>query len=113
MEVAYKLEKYSGPKSRYTCPNCSKPRQFTRYINSETGEYLADHVGICNRVNKCGYHFPPSQYFEENPRVKRLAGRSPVNQRAVDVSTQPCIAYDYINWETVAKTLLPTHYHQN
>jgi len=69
----YILEPYTGPKSRFTCPNCNKPCQFTRYINIETGEYLADHVGICNKVNKCGYHYPPREYFKETEGDKRFA----------------------------------------
>lgn len=62
----YQLEKYTGRNSRYTCPNCGKPHEFSRYIDNDTREYIADHVGICNRVNKCGYHFTPKQYFDEN-----------------------------------------------
>jgi hypothetical protein len=27
--------------------------------------YLADHVGKCNRLINCGYHYPPRQYFEK------------------------------------------------
>lgn len=67
MNHTYALEKYSGQGSRYTCPGCGKHKVFTRYINSETGEHLADNVGICNRVVKCGYHYKPKDYFEDNP----------------------------------------------
>lgn len=52
--------------SRYTCPLCSTPHQLTHYIDIETGNYLADQVGICNRRTKCGYHYPPKQYFKEH-----------------------------------------------
>ncbi len=64
--------------SRYTCPNCGKKKEFIRYIDIKTNEHIADFVGKCNRLNNCGYHFTPKQYFEENkqefePVVKRNA----------------------------------------
>lgn len=36
-----------------------------RYVDSETGLYLADHVGRCNREAKCGHHFTPKEYFSQ------------------------------------------------
>jgi hypothetical protein len=65
-EFKFRLEAYSGIKSRYTCPNCNKPRTFTRYINSESGEHIDPSVGRCSRENKCGYHHTPKQHFQEN-----------------------------------------------
>ena len=62
----YHLEKYKSKDNRYTCPACSAPHQFTRYIDSETGEYLAENVGICNRATSCGYHYTPKEYFRDN-----------------------------------------------
>lgn len=50
----YSLEKYSGSKSRFVCPNC-KEKEYTRFINSETKEYLSYEFGRCNRIIKCGY----------------------------------------------------------
>ena len=71
----YILEPYHGKNSRFTCPACGKPHQFTRYIDTETGEYLADNVGICNRINNCGYHYTPKDYFRDN---KTIASPKPV-----------------------------------
>jgi hypothetical protein len=63
----YTLEPYSSPKSRYHCPQCnSRARTFSRYINTETGEYLGEHVGRCSRENNCGYHFKPKDFFRED-----------------------------------------------
>ena len=62
----YILEPYNGLKSRYTCPQCSKGRIFTRYIDNETGQHLAPNVGKCNREIKCGCHYTPKQYFQDN-----------------------------------------------
>lgn len=76
----YHLEKYRSKNSRYTCPSCGKPHQFTRYIDTETGEYLADEVGICNRVNNCGYHYSPKDYFQDN---KTFAVPKPVTRKKI------------------------------
>ena len=62
----YQLEKYNGMKTRYRCPSCEKSKKFTRYIDTLTNEYLHPNVGICNRKNKCGYHYSPKQYFQDN-----------------------------------------------
>lgn len=55
----YSLIKYSNPASRERCPNCEKPREFTRFFDTETGELLPPEYGICNRVDKCGYKLTP------------------------------------------------------
>lgn len=58
----YQLEKYHGRETRYTCPKCEMPHSFARYIDEE-GNYIAENVGRCNREDKCGYHYTPSEYF--------------------------------------------------
>lgn len=65
MSPNFKLEKYKGPASKHTCPQCGGKRTFKRYLNSE-GNYVADHVGICDRLDNCGYHYPPRQYFADH-----------------------------------------------
>lgn len=67
MYPKYILEPYKNRHSRYACPQCHQPFQLARYIDLATGNYLADHVGRCNRENKCGYHYTPSDYFRDNP----------------------------------------------
>lgn len=63
----YILEPYKGMNSRYHCPHCnSREKTFARYIDSDTGEHIADHVGRCNRESNCGYHYTPKQYFQDN-----------------------------------------------
>ncbi|MEI6848179.1 MAG: DUF6371 domain-containing protein [Chlorobiaceae bacterium] len=54
---------------KYTCPQCRKLR-FVRYVNTGTGEQIADHVGRCDREDSCSYHLTPKEYFlltGENP----------------------------------------------
>lgn len=62
------LERYrSGGHNRYVCPNCKRAKCFTRYIDVETGEYVADECGKCNHDNSCHYHYPPRLYFHDHP----------------------------------------------
>lgn len=62
----YHLQPYTGPGSRHTCPACGKPREFTLYVD-EYNKPIAPNVGKCNRLNHCGYHYTPRQYFAEHP----------------------------------------------
>lgn len=62
----YILEKYKNRNSRFNCPHCGSKKTFTRYIDIETGQYINEKVGRCNREQKCGYHYTPKQYFSEN-----------------------------------------------
>jgi hypothetical protein len=59
----YTLEPYKGPASRYTCPECNRKRTFSRYIDTQTGNHIAGHVGRCSREDRCGYHFKPGEYL--------------------------------------------------
>lgn len=71
----YSLEKYSSKKQKVTCPNCGAKRKFVRYIDNVTGEILNENVGRCERVNHCGYHYKPREYFEQNgikPSYRKL-----------------------------------------
>ena len=63
----YSLERYRGRGSRYTSPQCGRKYTFTRYIDNTNNQYVADNVGKCNRLDKCGYHYTPRQYFDDNP----------------------------------------------
>ena len=67
MSYRFILEKYRGLSTRYTCPRCGRKHTFTRYIDTENNNnYISDNVGKCNRLDKCGYHYTPKQYFADN-----------------------------------------------
>ena len=63
----YILEPYNGMNTRYRCPDCQqRDKTFSLYIDRETGEHIHPSVGRCNRESKCGYHYTPKQYFQDN-----------------------------------------------
>lgn len=66
-EHRFILQPYKGMNTRYKCPGCNiSKKTFVRYIDSATGEHIADHVGRCNRESNCNYHYSPKQYFQDN-----------------------------------------------
>ena len=73
----YSLEPYKGMNTRYNCPQCKGIKTFTKYIEIETNEHIADHVGRCNKLDKCSYHYKPKQFFDANthllPTYKEVA----------------------------------------
>ncbi len=107
------LEKYHGTTSRHTCPQCGKRREFTRFIDTDTNEYLSDNVGICNRSSSCGYRYTAKQYFADNPSgsnfVKTRAGKS--QQIKTQTLTETPKSFDYIAPEHLHATL--SHYDRN
>jgi hypothetical protein len=61
------LQPYKGMKTRFHCPRCDDKRKtFVRYIDTETNQHIADHVGKCERSDSCGYHYTPKEYFKAN-----------------------------------------------
>lgn len=64
-DYRFTLEPYKSTKDRYYCPSCNK-KTFTRYIDIANNEHIAKDVGICNRLIKCDYHYPPKAYFQDN-----------------------------------------------
>ena len=43
---------------KFVCPNCNQ-HTLVRFIESETGNFLAENYGRCDRESKCGYYAPP------------------------------------------------------
>ena len=80
-EHTYSLQKYSGLKSRHTCPGCGKKHCFTLYVD-ENGDILDPSVGRCDHESACGYHYTPKEFFHDNPDFSAGSGdffmRSPI-----------------------------------
>jgi hypothetical protein len=67
-------------------------------LDGNTGEPIHPTVGICNRAIKCGYHYPPRQYFNDHkynkPNSVPLQAhtvRLKTSQRKID-----CIPLSYV-----------------
>lgn len=77
-EYWHSLEKSS---KKYNCPSCGKKR-FTYYRdNYGTGEIIDPAVGMCERLNSCGYHFAPREYFEQTgQKPKSREYQNPANR---------------------------------
>ena len=71
------MYKYSLDKSskKFKCPSCGKQR-FVKYIDNQTGEYLANGIGRCDREINCSYHLSPKEYFGSennfNPNLNKI-----------------------------------------
>lgn len=61
----YVLDPSTEVSHKHTCPKCGKHRVFKRYVDTITGELLPEHVGKCDRLDKCQHHYPPRDYFRD------------------------------------------------
>jgi hypothetical protein len=102
----YTLEKYSGGHSRYACPSCGRTRKFTRYIDTETGRYLANDVGRCDREAKCGYHHTPHEFFADNHPLEAERMHSKAHRKS-EPTREACkpISVDYVSAKILKQTL--------
>ena len=57
MENNYRYILDPGSK-KHTCPNCDQ-NTFVWYIDTTTGEYMADKYGRCDREANCSHHNRP------------------------------------------------------
>ena len=92
IQYRYQLEKYRGRSTRHVCPQCGRKSVFTRYIDTENNNtYINDNVGKCNRIDKCGYHYTPHQYFTDNPwkREKDVALLQTIGKSNKATATTP------------------------
>ncbi|MEO5776235.1 MAG: DUF6371 domain-containing protein [Flavobacterium sp.] len=90
-----KLYKYNLDKSskKFVCPKCNK-RTFVKYIETETGNYLNDEFGRCDRETSCSYHSTVKGETNNSFEVKYIAPSEPSfhNLELVDKSMN-----DYLN----------------
>ncbi|MDB4104815.1 DUF6371 domain-containing protein [Salibacteraceae bacterium] len=57
MDTEYRYIFEKGSK-KHRCPECLKKR-FVRYLDTETGEYLPEQYGKCDRIINCSYDLSP------------------------------------------------------
>lgn len=93
------LEKYSGTKSRHTCPQCGHKHCFTFYIDKVTGNRIGEQFGRCNREISCGYHLVPK--ISDLPKESNLL----VSNNEVKQEYRQNDSINYINSKYVTKSL--------
>jgi hypothetical protein len=72
-QYKYNLDK-SGKK--FVCPKCNK-RTFVKLVEFETGNYLSDEFGRCDRETNCSYHSNPKAEFSNSYEVKHIPTPEP------------------------------------
>ena len=91
-EYRFHLQKYR-PGSKTVCPKCGRKSCFTRYVDENAQITFPNHVGKCDRINSCGYHYTPKEYFQDNPTIKETMieqnNRSDTPSRAVKPIAKP------------------------
>lgn len=87
-------------RGKVVCSYCGK-RTFVNYIYSD-GSPVADGVcGKCDRADNCGVHYPPREYFKDNPTFKPAEYTRFRPQRKRPVITPP----NYIESSLMAQTM--------
>jgi len=69
---------------KHKCPNCDKKR-FVLYIDNETGKYLSDKIGRCDREVKCGYHYTPKSYFQDKGELYNPTFKNYTQPKVLDI----------------------------
>lgn len=81
-------------RGKWLCPSCNggeaHPGEKTLvcYVNA-SGQILDPTVGKCDRADKCGYHYPPREYYRDNelgesPRPKKRELAATVKASTID-----------------------------
>lgn len=111
IEYQYELEKSS---KKFCCPECSK-NAFVRYIDTETGDYLPEQYGRCDRESKCAYHLHP--FLEGYVKIKQKQGQTSGNwkprSRILQLKKGETAETIFIPLDVLKQTLQQERYEQN
>lgn len=102
----FSLEKYKSPASRFTCPHCHQKRCFVRYIDALNEIQFPEYVGRCNREEKCGYHYSPKDYFNDNPQLETKNNEQIIPPLSAERKQVSFLPYSYV-------TNSLSHYNKN
>lgn len=93
----YQLDKSSR---KYICPRCGR-KSFNLYLDG-TGQPLSDEVGLCDRKDKCNWHYTPRQYLQDRKQLNTSTPRF----KTPDHNPRPIsIPPDFIPPQTFSSTL--------
>lgn len=113
-EHRYTLEKGS---KKHHCPDCNK-KTFVLYIDTETGDYLPEQYGRCDRESNCSYHLNPyldgyakAIWEQEQGNRSELPNNwKPKRKKAIPQPTPEPVFFDF---DTFKQTLQPERYEKN
>ena len=92
------------PRRKFTCPSCHRHKCFTPYVDEEGLITFPEEVGICDHVNRCGYHFTPSEYFRNHPEVLKRQDYDTTPKPRIIKSPKPDPKPDYIDKDIMNRT---------
>lgn len=108
----YGLEKGS---KKHNCPECNK-KTFVLYIDTETGDYLPEQYGRCDRESKCLHHLNPyldgyaKAIWEQGNRSELPNNWKPQRKTVIPQPTPEPLFFDF---DTFKQTLQPERYEKN
>jgi hypothetical protein len=116
-EHRYSLEKGS---KKHHCPNCNK-KTFVFYIDTNTGDYLPEQYGRCDRESKCSYHLNPyldgyaKAIWEQEQKVTGVTKVTVPKQKYFRTQPKPQPTPDpvFFDFDTFKQTLQPERYEKN
>ncbi len=79
---------------KFPCPSCGQKR-FVKYVDAETGDYISDNVGRCDRENDCGMHTTPKEHFKETGKELQpliIERRQEPEKRPIEYLPTECFA---------------------
>ena len=111
----FNLEKGSN---KHVCPNCQK-KTFVLYIDANTGEFLPQQYGRCDRESKCLFHLNPYldgyakaiQEAEQGNSSESIRNWKP--QQPIAIKPQPTPEPVFFDFNTFKQTLEPQRYEKN
>jgi hypothetical protein len=111
----YELE--AGSK-KFACPNCNK-NTLVLYIDTETGNYLPEQYGRCDRESKCTYHLNPysngyaKNIREQTQKVTKVTFGSLQKQSYFKPRPEPEPEPVFFDVNSFKQTLEPARYEKN